>query len=633
MDLNSRCRQIICDLMKTEVPVTVWELSFKYKVSKRTIYNDLKDIEKWLAERNIQISSRPNAGIILNHDADLSAIKRDLSCIEPYFTPLSHEDRVKKTIAYIFINHDHVKIADVCNEVGMSKSTFYKDLSDIKLWFERYDLEVAAIQKKGIFINGSEMNMREARANFLMENLDEYQILSLIRGDKEKTSIIKNEKDAITINFFNEYFKGIDLCNIAEIMDMAQDLMGLKFDDKAYIALMLHTAIAVKRINDNDCISADDIKLKNLKNSIEFNIARIIASRLEKHFNISVSKPEIGYIALHLMSSRARHIESTEDADQSMDKVEEGMLDFITDAIEKFESLLNVNLQNDMELQHGLLSHLVGMYKRYSLGVQQANPLKDEIMKQFPLIFSIAKNIFTGFGQRFHIEIDEDEIGYITMYFAAAVERANNKKIKRVYAVCPTGVGGAQLLMANLKSKFPNIRVIKCMSMIDAETIDNAKADAIISTVELNNKNIPVIVVSPFILEKDMEKITDVLSVRSEHQSYDFSLGKIYGQDISGFISMISDAAIFIEKVVRVLGISISNETYMGLVIHILLQICRGEHSSIPLSMNAYKEDHVSYEIRKAFKDLEAKYKFKVSDYDVFAVRSYLIGKESNADE
>ncbi|HBM75334.1 MAG TPA: hypothetical protein DD429_07245, partial [Clostridiaceae bacterium] len=128
MDLNSRCRQIICDLMKTEVPVTVWELSFKYKVSKRTIYNDLKDIEKWLAERNIQISSRPNAGIILNHDADLSAIKRDLSCIEPYFTPLSHEDRVKKTIAYIFINHDHVKIADVCNEVGMSKSTFYKDL-------------------------------------------------------------------------------------------------------------------------------------------------------------------------------------------------------------------------------------------------------------------------------------------------------------------------------------------------------------------------------------------------------------------------------------------------------------------------------------------------------------------------
>ncbi|MDZ4957361.1 hypothetical protein GNF51_16625, partial [Clostridium perfringens] len=53
------------------------------------------------------------------------------------------------------------------------------------------------------------------------------------------------------------------------------------------------------------------------------------------------------------------------------------------------------------------------------------------------------------------ISLSEDDIGFLTLHFAASLERikGNKGKVKRVILVCTTGVGTSLLLKVKLEDK------------------------------------------------------------------------------------------------------------------------------------------------------------------------------------
>ena len=68
-----------------------------------------------------------------------------------------------------------------------------------------------------------------------------------------------------------------------------------------------------------------------------------------------------------------------------------------------------------------------------------------------------------------------------------------NQSCKRVYAVCTTGSGSAELLLANLQNKFPDLNVLGTISIQKAIHLTRRQADAVISTTYFHNDAIPVI--------------------------------------------------------------------------------------------------------------------------------------------
>ncbi|MCB6745976.1 transcriptional antiterminator, partial [Anaerostipes hadrus] len=53
-----------------------------------------------------------------------------------------------------------------------------------------------------------------------------------------------------------------------------------------------------------------------------------------------------------------------------------------------------------------------------------------------------------------HRKVNEDEISYLAIHIAIALERMRKKK--RVLVVCETGVGSAKILSYQLENRFAN---------------------------------------------------------------------------------------------------------------------------------------------------------------------------------
>jgi len=79
--------------------------------------------------------------------------------------------------------------------------------------------------------------------------------------------------------------------------------------------------------------------------------------------------------------------------------------------------------------------------------------------------------------------------------------------------VCGSGVGTSRLLEAQLKVKFPQINIVDTISSLDCGKYENEKIDFVISTIDIENKFFPTLVVKPLLDSEDCRLIQNTLNV------------------------------------------------------------------------------------------------------------------------
>ncbi|MPN56913.1 Transcriptional regulator MtlR [bioreactor metagenome] len=104
-----------------------------------------------------------------------------------------------------------------------------------------------------------------------------------------------------------------------------------------------------------------------------------------------------------------------------------------------------------------------------------------------------------------------DEIAYITMYVALALElnKSVKKKVSvpRVVVACPSGGVTVWMLVSRLRVELPEIEIKEVISLRDINNVDPSEVDAIISSAQVSARNIKSITVNPLLTEKDVKKI------------------------------------------------------------------------------------------------------------------------------
>ena len=110
-------------------------------------------------------------------------------------------------------------------------------------------------------------------------------------------------------------------------------------------------------------------------------------------------------------------------------------------------------------------------------------------------------------------ELSDDEITYIVLHFAAAMERISNDqvfKVPSVIVVCSTGVGTSKLVLSRL-NKYFNFNIKKVIALHNLKrSLLEEKVDFIVSTVKIS-EDFPNVVVSPLLKESDIENINSLL--------------------------------------------------------------------------------------------------------------------------
>ena len=511
--ISSRVKAIINALCDSDGPITVKEISQRLDVSSRTILREMPEVENWIESNGLKIDKKPRVGItILANVKEKSQLKLLLSDekVEKNFLP---KERQSLILNELLQNNEPVKLFYFTTIFNVSEGTISHDLDKVEKRIKNYNLTLVRKQGLGIYIEGTETAFRKAMISLLYEYLDKKQIMQLVN---EKIAVNKDlNKDSVNVQTRNRLLNLIDretILKLEAVVAEAEKDIEYKLADSAYVGLLVHLALAIKRIKNNENISMKKELLHELKLSEEYKVAESIILKIADEFKIDIPEDEIGYVTMHLKGSKIRNVTQRKD-DFSIGNFE--LIKIANKIIRKTEELSGYQLRNDKNLLVGLVSHLQPTITRLTMNMDIRNPLLDNIKEKYSEYFEISKESLLFLEKDLNKNIPESEIGFITMHLGSAIEKAKSlsKRIYRVIVTCTSGIGSSRMLATRLDKEFKNIKIVDVLSTVEIDEIwikENG-IDFIISTVEIEKTITPIIIVTPLLVDDDIKNINDFM--------------------------------------------------------------------------------------------------------------------------
>jgi activator of the mannose operon, transcriptional antiterminator len=495
-----RSKMIINLLLKSKAPVTIDTIAEQLEVSNRTIRNDLTAVENFINEKGLTLKKKPGIGIQLEGPEESFHTLNEMKLSTYISEPFSPQDRKDSILKRLFMSENTITINDLAKELYVSDITIRKDLEDVDLWLAKFKLKLMRRQNYGIKIIGSEENCRNALANLIVIQIGFDKLKGMLHYDTSA------KLDYHTLNQLTGLIN-IDYIKLENIVNQAEKSLGYKFTDEAFGSLVIHIAIAIKRLQDGKDILLAHSVLEDLKTKDEYRIAKQIADSIEIHYRVKLPEQEIGYILLHILGSKLQE-NNIDDLDLKNEGEHELAVVMAKEIIHIAQKTLGIDLSKDKQALNGLILHLRPTIKRLEYGLNLRNPLLDQIKENYPEIFGVAWISNTVFERYLGKKITEEEIGYIALHLGAAIER--QKKGLMALVVCTSGMGTSQFLAVKLENHFKEIKIKQVVSAIALKEYCLDNVDIVISTVPLTAQK-PVLHISPLLTQKDVLKISSYI--------------------------------------------------------------------------------------------------------------------------
>ncbi len=338
--LKERQRRILDYLLGKEYPVTIKTIAAQLHVSPRTVRYDLEALDYWMKNRGLVMKRVPKKGVwiperdtvkrVLDEEASIDAVKA--------YRLLSPQERHRELLAILFSTDDRISISDLSEAVGVSKSTCYTDLESVRKWLDEHDLILDSKAHVGYKIVASEEAWRRGLIEYLYEITNSQQLMNMVtvkkRGGSRETRI-----DFLKSPEYHDMFSEVDLERMMTFIEALEARMDMTLMDSAYAALMIHIAIAVKRLREGEIIVMPEEQLNEMKLFDAFDVVAQVLDKMNFLHFTEVPEAEVGYITAHVIAARMRerketykHIQERMD-ERSLGEKERKMMDGILEVV------------------------------------------------------------------------------------------------------------------------------------------------------------------------------------------------------------------------------------------------------------------------------------------------------------
>ncbi len=508
VQLTSRQKVIIQILTKFTAsrPVTVAMISEMMGVSSRTILREIPHIEQWMTQNDFHFIRKPGVGLILDESVENQKLILELLEVESIPKEYTKEERRRRILGELLYAEEPLKSYYFTSKFHISEGTLSSDLDEVGRWLESYDIRLIRRPGLGILLEGDERSYRQAIANVVYESIDESQIMQLLCGDpaEGELSVVHNRVFGLLDHDTTSKVEKI-------LMESARRL-HIQYTDSAYVGLIVHIGLAIKRIQNNEKIEMEPERLQKLMMLPEFSVAEEISDRLQETFHVHISRGEVGFITMHLSSSRIWP--TGRQPRRNIDSI--NLRQLATQLIEQVEQKIGIILHDSDSLLEDLCNHMAPTISRLSMGMQIENTQLDSIREEYPEIMEATRAacidiLCPEVGIE---EVPDSEVSFLVMHFGAALEK-KLQQLQTISAVvvCPTGIGTSRILEAGLRKTFPNIDIHGTISAfrIDTKKLREQGIDLIISTVNLTT-DYPWICVSPILQAQDRRQLESMMA-------------------------------------------------------------------------------------------------------------------------
>ena len=408
--------------------------------------------------------------------------------------PEDADGRVRYLVNDLLSRGGWITIDDLSSVLFVSRTRISADLREVEKVIEPFGLTVVRRPRYGIRVEGPELARRLCLANLVVEE----------RRDDLASGAIAELLDTIS-GFVEE-----------AVADA-----GLVINAFAYQNLLVHIAIALVRMREGCYVPMDASSLDQMQNTPELAAARVIAGRIGDELGQELPEEEVAYIAIHLAGKQM--IVDALAADDSVPEAERLVItdeawDVVSQMLEVVWDSFRFDFRGDLELRMNLARHVMPLAVRLQHRMKLKNPLLSEVKACYPLAYSLASESSVVLANRYGGTLSEDEIGYIALSFALALERQKEAAPKKnILVVCASGAGSARLLEYRYRREFGSYldKIVTCNAS-QVDEIDFRDIDYVFTTVPLGRAlPVPVREVTYFLDEHEIAGVRELLAHNS----------------------------------------------------------------------------------------------------------------------
>lgn len=496
-------------LLDAEDYVSLEELARAASVSKRTVQNDLDQLNEWLKENQlseyISVQRKSGSGILLSLTGiTREEAKRRLSADAIELKTQGNYERRLEIIKLLLFSKDALTIQFFADQFYASKSVIQKDLDWIGKWLSRHRLSVGRYRSRGIMLVGDEIDRRNLIAEMMNTSsapdtgryaIPEFSdVVSLLRLDLDK--------------FYGSIHRSsrIDVDKLADIIRGAECRYGFQLADTYYTGLLVHLSIAVERLTGGlGVVSSQDVPDRILRGR-EGEIAAYISREISERFGVVVPQSEESLICIHIIGANI----NSDTGDLSCGEDMELFSKKVTALVER---LTGIPFSSDEVLQQGLAMHIKTATFRLRAGLNLKRGWPEGLLeRQDPLLCYAVWAASSLYGVTFSVRPNQEELSALCAHFSLSIQR--QQRTFQCLVVYGGGVMNALRLTEALKKYNAQLTVGECCTVSQFRRfspLSSGKYQMVVSNVPVDTGTTPLFLVSNKLRRTELEPLEEFL--------------------------------------------------------------------------------------------------------------------------
>lgn len=491
-------------LAKQTTPLPMKELAKSFSISERTVRTDIANLNDLLSNVGAAITLVRGQGYllkVLSKEQFNNWWTESMSSADSFLT--TSEERQAYLLFLLFKNENPLSLDDFLDQLFISKNTFYSYLKTARDNLMTYQLKIVNRPNIGFEILGNEFAKRQAISDLLIEkDLQEYLV-----GFTEMELALFDNID-------------LDLLQELELKHLAP--LELLDSDYYHKNILSHFALAISRFLAGHEMTEFPLRVPVLKPHAQKTLCHFLAA-LDQAFDIQLTNGEKEYFTYYLALNAPRLVE-TEAASNTSSETASAIVDELLQAIKRTS---NFDWIEDKMLVEDLTSHIEGFINMNLMEARRSNPLLATIKKSFPQAYDLCLTHLEILGKKHGLYFSQDEVGYIALHIAGAMERnsINDHRKYRVILVCGTGRAMSRIIEAKINKYYQEtIEVVDRLSYVELQQHNLSTVDFVITTVPLEQLSIPHIYINMAKLDKEIVKIEHFIENFNEANDEIYSL-------------------------------------------------------------------------------------------------------------
>lgn len=429
----------------------------------------------------MKLVRKPNDGIYFTGDVATLANHLEKKAND---RPQSKEERCHCILAKLLLGSASITIQQLSNTLYVSRSTVENDLKKVKQKLAQFGLQLA-ITHTGLSLIGSEHQKRQATVELISQYWGKRTEAKELNGQLVRHVQLPDN--------LNQLFEPALIKNILTALTELIEKSTLSFTDYEFQSLAIHLMMPAPTGGSN---GAQPVVTPFIAET------QLLVQILERRFELTIPDFEQEYLNRHLVTVQSK--------DTSVQTIQTELRQSV--GLPQLLRQQLAQLAVDEELIQGLAVHLSSALRRLAMGLSINNPYTDEIRQNFPQAFDQAVLLKPVLENQYQIQMNEDELAFISLHFEAFFERHSEDARLSVVVVCSSGIGTSQLLGQRLAKTFAQeLRITRIIALGELLATP-IKESLVISTIAIKGLSVPVIEVSPLLNRHDIGIIRQMIT-------------------------------------------------------------------------------------------------------------------------